>query len=163
MNLAENLSRYFRTYELVRTEHRSIDNTPPTWVLGNLRHLCQDFLDHIRVHFGAIWVSSGFRCRTLNTVIGGATDSAHLYGCAADIIPIEPGVHLDDIMTWVARDSGLPFDQLILECTPTGGWVHLGILRPDHEEKEPRLEVLRFEGGRYSPWVPAAVGAIDHG
>lgn len=33
-----------------------------------------------------IWVSSGYRCTELNTLIGGVKNSHHLLGCAADII-----------------------------------------------------------------------------
>jgi len=38
----------------------------------------------------AIIVSSGYRCPALNKAIGGATNSDHMYGCAADIAPQPP-------------------------------------------------------------------------
>lgn len=43
-------------------------------------------LETIREHFGApVTVSSGIRCKTHNTNIGGATKSQHMEGTAADI------------------------------------------------------------------------------
>lgn len=46
-----------------------------------LRHL-----ETIRAHFGApITITSAFRCSTRNAQVGGANNSQHLYGMAADI------------------------------------------------------------------------------
>jgi zinc D-Ala-D-Ala carboxypeptidase len=42
-------------------------------------------LEPVRTDFGAIIISSGFRCAARNTKVGGATDSMHLVGLAADI------------------------------------------------------------------------------
>ncbi len=43
-------------------------------------------LDQIREHFGSpCHVNSGVRCKTHNANVGGASNSQHLYGTAADI------------------------------------------------------------------------------
>lgn len=43
-------------------------------------------LEDVRVHFNApVIVNSGHRCSTHNRNVGGASDSYHLYGRAADI------------------------------------------------------------------------------
>lgn len=43
-------------------------------------------LDQIREHFGKpVIVNSGIRCKAHNTAVGGASNSQHLYGTAADI------------------------------------------------------------------------------
>ena len=43
-------------------------------------------LEQIREHFGAsVTITSGVRCKTHNTNVGGASSSQHLYGTAADI------------------------------------------------------------------------------
>ena len=68
-----------------------------------------------------IHIDSGFRSFRLNQDIGGANNSAHLEGRAADIIPIGMDLRLafDKI-----RAAGLPIDQIILECN---AWIHVSI------------------------------------
>ena len=52
----------------------------PSWEL-------LEVLDDIREHFGApVRVNSGIRCAAHNKNVGGATNSQHLYGTAADIV-----------------------------------------------------------------------------
>lgn len=49
------------------------------------------FLDEFRRAWAApVLVTSGFRCRHHNGEVGGAPNSRHLIGCAADIKPVEP-------------------------------------------------------------------------
>ena len=44
-------------------------------------------LEDIRTHFDKpITVNSGYRCSERNKAVGGAQNSQHLYGCAADIV-----------------------------------------------------------------------------
>lgn len=46
-----------------------------------------DMVQKVRTHFGqAVYVSSGYRCPEHNKAVGGAKDSQHLYGKAADIV-----------------------------------------------------------------------------
>ena len=48
-------------------------------------------LEYIRDLYGsAIKINSGYRCPALNSRVGGAAHSAHLYGRAADIRPVCP-------------------------------------------------------------------------
>lgn len=143
------LSRHFTLRELLVTEHREIENTPPSAVVDRLRRLCDDFLEPLRGRFGPLRVTSGYRCAALNQAIGGAKESAHLYGCAADLQSID-GWGPSDMARWVALESGLPFDQVIDEGNATAEWLHLGALRPCHEPV-PRRQVLRFRSGVYSP------------
>lgn len=150
----DQLSPHFSLRELTRTTHRNIDNSPPADVLARLRILCSDFLEHLRSRFGPIVVTSGFRCRELNTAIGGATDSAHLYGCAADVVPADPNVSLEQMMHWVVHESNLSFDQVILEHSGNDDWLHLGMLRPFHNYGIPRKEALTMEDGKYDFWRP---------
>lgn len=45
-----------------------------------------DILQEIRNHFKkSVTINSGFRCKTHNKAVGGASKSKHLSGCAADI------------------------------------------------------------------------------
>lgn len=134
---------------MIRTSHRTIDNKPTLEVVANLEILCREFLEPIREQFGPVRVNSGYRSPELNKAIGGAKDSAHKYGCAADLDFLREGVTTTEVAKWLRDESGLLFDQTIDEFSSTSNWLHLGILRPEHE-KLPRLQVLVFKGGKYS-------------
>ena len=61
-------------------------------------------LETIREHFGApVTISSGIRCKTHNTNVGGATKSQHMEGTAADIkvkgvLPSEVVAYAESLM-----------------------------------------------------------------
>lgn len=77
-----------------------------------------------------IQVSSGYRSPAVNAAVGGARDSAHVRGLAADITT--PGMTPKDLALAIIRAS-LEFDQLIYE----GTWVHIGL-----SQTAPRGEIL---------------------
>ena len=60
-----------------------------------------DLLENIRSHFGdkPVTINSGYRCPTHNADIGGATNSQHLYGTAADIVV--SGVKPSEVYGWL--------------------------------------------------------------
>lgn len=66
------------------------DGTPvPESAKPALRHLCKNYLEPLRGRYGAVYVNSGYRTRTYNASIGGASQSEHIYdetpdGVAAD-------------------------------------------------------------------------------
>jgi zinc D-Ala-D-Ala carboxypeptidase len=108
-----------------------IDMTPPQEVIDNLRRLCEKVLQPLRERAGSpVIISSGYRPRVLNDIIGGSKTSAHPFGRAADVrvIDMTPLETCELIV-----DMGLEFDQLIHEF---GRWVHVGI------SDEPRSELL---------------------
>lgn len=116
------------------------DNTPNPAQQANLLSLCQTLLEPARIVLGVpLHVDSGFRSEWLNTQVGGAIDSAHLDGRAADIIPI--GLDLHDAFLKLKTMAGLPIDQLIIECD---AWLHLAIAPSG---QQPRLQFLVASGG----------------
>jgi zinc D-Ala-D-Ala carboxypeptidase len=123
------LSKHFSLEEMTKSQtavRKGIDNTPPPEVIENLKELCENVLEKIRIHFGKpVLVSSGYRGPKLNRAIGGAKKSQHLTGQAADIEI--PGVDNSVLFCWI-RDN-IVFDQLILEFhkkgVPDSGWVHV--------------------------------------
>ncbi len=143
-----NLSRHFTLEELTQTAHRNIPNEPTPEDIERLRDLANGFLEPIRERFGPIRVTSGYRSEDLNIAIGGASDSAHKYGRAADIQAIH-GASPTVIVKWVVECSGIDYDQIIDEQRGKAKWVHVGALRPNHEP-EPRRQALVMRSGVYS-------------
>lgn len=123
------LSDHFSLEEMTKSQtgaRKGIDNTPPPEVVENLKLLCENVLEKVRIHFGRpVIVNSGYRGPKLNKAIGGVKNSQHLTGQAADIEV--PGVDNSVLFCWI-KDN-LVFDQVILEFhkkgVPDSGWVHV--------------------------------------
>jgi len=123
------LSEHFSLQEMTKSqtgERKGIENTPGPKEIENLKQLCENVLEKIRINFGRpVVVNSGYRGPKLNKAIGGARNSQHLTGQAADIEI--PGMDNKILFCWI-RDN-LEFDQLILEyykpSIPDSGWVHV--------------------------------------
>lgn len=83
------LSKNFSLEELIKSDTANecgIKNSPNSLELKNLTNLTTKILQPIRDTFGKpIIISSGFRCVQLNKKVGGASNSDHLFGAAADI------------------------------------------------------------------------------
>ena len=83
------LSNNFSLEELIKSDTANkceIKNTPNSLELKNLTNLATKVLQPIRDTFGKpIIISSGFRSIQLNKKVGGASNSDHLFGAAADI------------------------------------------------------------------------------
>lgn len=156
MDLAMRLSEHFTVGELVRSQlatRRGIDNTPPDVVLQNLQRLCVDLLEPVRATLGrSMHVNSGYRCPALNMAVGGAPNSAHVLGCAADVDV--------DGMTPLAVCQALQKVQWpnLDQCIYEGTWTHLAVTRPGHLFA-PRRQYLTasFQHGvaSYSGGIPA--------
>ena len=101
-----------------------IDNRVPEALLPNLKTLCEVVLEPLRAFAGKpIVISSGYRCPALNRAVGGASQSQHLRGEAADL-------HLPSIAegrTWFRwLIANTTFDQLIWEPDCHGShWIHV--------------------------------------
>lgn len=83
----------------------------------NLRALVDEVLDPLREAYGRpVRVTSGYRCPRLNTLVGGAPNSQHMRGEAADIQPVAGNE--DDLpeMARILIGNG-KFDQLIVYPT----------------------------------------------
>lgn len=146
------LSSHFQLSELLVTNHRTINNTPTLEVVERLVLLCENFLEPLRDQFGPLQITSGYRSPKLNKTIHGAKQSAHMYGCAADLVPTKKKITITEMVRWVKEESNLNFDQVIDEASNTSVWLHLGMLRPGFE-KEPRGEALIFRNGKYTWFV----------
>lgn len=79
---------YFTIKEMTKSptaELYHINNAPTEQVIENLKKVMY-VLDMVRTHMGKpIIVNSGYRCKKLNEIVGGAQKSMHMRGLAADI------------------------------------------------------------------------------
>jgi len=121
--LPKRLSRYFTLARLIHSDTAragGINNIPGLEVLPNLRRLARG-LDEVRRLLGhPLDISSGYRSPRLNAAVGGAVNSQHTHGLAADFTCPDFGTPLE--VARAIRDSRIDFDQCILEF---GEWVHL--------------------------------------
>lgn len=123
------LSQHFSLAEMTKSqtaERKGIDNTPSAEETQNLKALCINVLEYIRLHFNKpVTINSGFRCKKLNTATGGSKKSQHMTGQAADIEIA--GIDNLELAHWIA--DNINFDQLICEFhtpgIPDSGWVHV--------------------------------------
>ena len=107
--------KYFTIQELTRSDTAArlhIDNTPDRDQIRCLELLVNNILDPLRARYGRpIYVTSGYRCRRLNDAVGGAYNSQHMLGQAADITVGSPEDNRQ--LYSLIRTMRLPFDQLI--------------------------------------------------
>ena len=120
------LTEHFTLTELVRSEtamNRHIDNTPTPEVIENLRALCRNVLEPARVAFGSqIYITSGYRCQSLNKAVGGKPTSQHLRGEAADL-QVRGVENLRRLYNLI-KSRGV-FDQLLYESNGSTKWIHV--------------------------------------
>ncbi len=121
--------KYFSVSELCASAtalREGIDNRPNKCAYHLLHVLVQQLLDPIREAWGEpIVVSSGYRCKQLNALVGGVKNSHHILGCAADIIAGNRADHrkLFRLIVKMQLEGRIKFTQLILEGD--GRWLHI--------------------------------------
>jgi len=123
------LSANFKLREFIQSNYATrlgMDIMPNEEIVDNLVRLCTTVLQPLRnFERSGIRILSGYRPPWLNEAIGGSKNSAHMFGCAADLV-VE-GAKNELICRDIA-ELKLPVDQCILEFPPNG-WVHVGIER----------------------------------
>ena len=104
-----------------------INNTPTYDAISNLDDLVTNVLDRLRGEWGRpIIVTSGYRCKELNAAVGGARNSQHLKGQAADIVSDDFESFRRFVRRW-CKDND--FDQCIFEHSGDKEWVHISFNR----------------------------------
>ena len=93
--------------------NNNIDNTPGVdvdslgkdasaeEVLSNTVFLFKKCIQPIKEAFPNLAISSGFRCKNLNSAVGGVSKSNHLYGEAADIYDPTGEFSSKEIFEWI--------------------------------------------------------------
>ena len=119
------ITKNFSLREMIHSDIAARDgilNVPNGKHLDALTALCENVLQPLRDQLGVpVRISSGFRGRALNShkEVGGAPNSQHLRGEAADIHA--KGYTPQQLFEFILA-SGIVFDQVIQEFD---GWVHI--------------------------------------
>lgn len=89
-------------------------------ILENIEYLASIMLEPVRkIIDQPMIITSGYRCRALNTLCGGANGSMHLQGLAADVYVYQEKLRM------VRLFQELPFHEIIVHP----GYVHVSIHR----------------------------------
>lgn len=132
------LSKNFTLQELTVTGS-NLPNVPTSAEINHLQALVTNVLQPLRDIYGKpIKINSGYRSQAVNKAIGGATNSQHLTGEAADLDAA------DNAAIFLLIRQQLPFDQLIWE----GGddhqpaWVHVSFSNTHNRKQVLRMRVV---------------------
>lgn len=141
-----NLSPHFTLAEFTYSDtavSQGIDNVPDDDALAELQRTAA-LMEGVREICGRhpVLISSGYRCPELNAAIGGASNSAHLYGCAADFTIPGYGSVVEVCRALEPHLVDLQIDQLIYE---NEAWVHIGRAIPPSTAA--RCQCLTISGG----------------
>lgn len=131
--------KYFTLQELLTSStarQKSIENLPSWEVVERLLQLCE-VLDSMREAWGSgIHVTSGYRCPSLNSAVGGVQGSIHQLGWAVDIVPSNGKIDefSEFLKGWLPQyDRG--WDQCIWENKGKSRWVHFGLYRANGTQR----------------------------
>ncbi len=126
----------FTDFLVTKQPHENVPNDEQKKNIYELMLVMQ----YIRDKFGdKIIINSGFRSSKVNKSVGGATNSAHLYGYACDFVPydISKMKDLQELCISLVKNNELNVDQLINEYPNKKGvasWLHIGLKRPKTNE-----------------------------
>tara|TARA_R110000744_G_scaffold170971_1_gene289322 strand:+ start:343 stop:801 length:459 start_codon:yes stop_codon:yes gene_type:complete len=144
------ISKHISYREAVRSNtasRRGIDNIPSPVVLMKMENTADNLFEPLRDWVGgAIKVNSFYRCKALNTAIGGAKYSQHMKGEAIDIDDTF-GYKTNAEMFNYIKDN-LSFDQLIWEFGNSNNpaWLHVSYVSV--EENRGKVTIAYNEGGK---------------
>ena len=135
------LSKNFSLEEMCRSNTarvRGLPNVPNAEQVKNLQQLCENVLQPLRDHLGKpVVINSGFRSQAVNMAVGGAKNSQHTKGEAADI-KCKDYPYAKEIYAWIM--DNLEFDQVILERKGKAVWVHVSF-RTNGRNRQQALQI----------------------
>lgn len=103
-NISQKLSENFTVGEMINSQTAIrqkvlMQYVSQTEILGNMKLLANNVLQPARNQFkDSLFITSGYRCFQLNQAVGGAQNSLHLKGLAADIMVNSGRARLIDIL-----------------------------------------------------------------
>ena len=129
---------YFTIAELCASDTAkkyNIDNTPDATIISHLQQLI-NFLNPLREAWGsAIKVTSGYRCKRLNDMVGGSKTSSHMIGYGVDLIPANG--KMDAFKKFIVDYMKIrTFDQCIIEKSGKTEWIHIGLYNAKGQQRK---------------------------
>lgn len=150
MKLSKNLTLAEVT-KSATAKRRGISNDPSIEHLENLKAVAENVFQPLRDYFNTpVAITSGYRSRELNDLIGGSAASQHSKGEALDIdCPSYSGLSNREVFKYI-KDH-LTFDQLIWEFGNESDpdWVHVSYKRSGRNRGEVLRAVRVNEKTRY--------------
>ena len=154
LNSGAKLSPHFTLGEMTKSSsHPEVYTIPSHEAIANMKRLC-GWLEVLRERAASpgptaspgpskgrgvpIIINSGYRSPQLNRKIGGAPNSNHLTGCAADIRVenMEQLLRYAVILLDYADESKQEFDELLIEKNRYGAiWLHFAV-RPANNRRK---------------------------
>lgn len=141
------ISEHFYLHEFIKSQVASRfgfyeQYNPSQRIIDNIESLVKNVLQPLRYHLNApIFVHSGYRCYRVNKLIGGANNSQHLYGMAADIECYSKG---NKAIYESVLELGLDFDQMINEFN--FDWIHISYNPLADKQRKVVLSATRRNG-----------------
>ena len=143
INKEARLSQHFTLGEMCKTSAK-IENVPNEAQVANIRRLTR-WLEMLRDEWNRrygegddpIIINSGYRSEAVNKAVGGAPNSNHLTGCAADIrvAGMEQALRYAVILLDISDESKEEFDELLIEKSAKSIWVHFAV-RPEGNRRK---------------------------
>lgn len=129
---------YFTISELIHSDTailHNINNMPDINSLDNMLNLIHYVLNPIRERIKKpMIITSGYRCKKVNELVGGKPTSQHLKGQAVDFV-IE-GMKPAEIVHFI-RNMCIEYDQLINEYDR---WVHISFNKGNNKQQSFKVE-----------------------
>lgn len=123
----------FKISELIHSDTavlHNINNMPDINSLDNMLDLIFYVLQPLRDRLKKpIIITSGFRCKKVNELIGGKSTSQHLKGQAVDIVV--QGMKPSEVVQFI-RNTYIEYDQLINEYDK---WVHISFNKGNNRQQ----------------------------
>lgn len=124
--------------ELIHSEtaiSHNINNMPDINSLDNMLDLIHYVLNPIRERIKKpMIITSGYRCKKVNELVGGKDTSQHLKGQAVDFV-IE-GMKPSEIVNFI-RNMYIEYDQLINEYDK---WVHISYNKGNNRQQSFKID-----------------------
>ena len=132
--------------------------TAPPQVVANCVYLLANLVEPVRAYFGKpVNVHDSWRPPAENAQVGGVKTSYHLYtGTRAAVDFDVEGVPYQVVFDWIRLESGLGFDEVILESNEAGIPVCIHI-QVDSALKPRRCALTGRANGASSVYVPQSV------
>lgn len=128
----------FKISELIHSDTavlHNINNMPDINSLDNMLDLIFYVLQPLRDRLKKpIIITSGYRCKKVNELIGGKPTSQHLKGQAVDFVV--QGMKPSEVVQFI-RNTYIEYDQLICEYDK---WVHISFNKGNNRQQSFKIE-----------------------